>query len=496
MLARSLRLLRREDGISLIMAVGILAVLSLSGTSLVYYGGGNERSAEFSKDNGAAYDVAEAGVNEMMAILANSGNDPTDPSMLPETTHAYDGGTVTWKGTFDSSTWKWSVASTGKLANPTGPGTSDVTRTLTAKIPVYPVNTQPLQSNAWNYVYSWGTGDPSGCDMTINANVNVRTRLMVAGNLCWSNDSRMTAGQLLVGGTNTLNGNSFIGTSSAPVERVDVRNGCRVSTGPFHNPCQGPPANADRVWATTITSNPEILSPPALDLDGWYAKASPGPHHPCETTSGVPPVFENEINPKVRNRSVPGTFNLTPTTSYTCKTWAGTEPFGELSWDNSTKVLTVRGTIFIDGNAYVSQSGTYTGQSTIYLSGSFLINQAKLCAVMTGGNCDFSTGAWNPNTRLLTVVANADAGQSGVGGGESVVLAGQNGMWQGALYGGPYKVRLASGFRASGPIIADEVVLSSSTEEQGFSTIGEVPTGMPGNPVVYAQPDKPELYSG
>ena len=68
------RLLRREDGISLVMAIGILAVLSLSGSSLVYYSTVNTRSSEYSKDNTGAYVVAEAGINEMMSILAEPKN--------------------------------------------------------------------------------------------------------------------------------------------------------------------------------------------------------------------------------------------------------------------------------------------------------------------------------------------------------------------------------------------------------------------------------------
>jgi hypothetical protein len=359
---------------------------------------------------------------------------------------------------------------------------------------VYPVNTQPLAVDAWNYVFSWGTGDPDGCDMLINSGVDVKTRLMVAGNLCWANNARQTAGELKVGGTNTVNGNAHIGSSSSPVPRVDVANGCRVNTGPIHNPCQGPPANADKVWATTITSDPGTLAPPNIDLDGWYANSSPGPYAPCQTQSGVPPVFENETSPKLRNRSVPGSFNLTPNASYTCQTFGGPNLRGELSWNNTTKVLKIRGTTFIDGNAYVNQDGTYDGQATLYLSGSFLINQARFCAVKSGAVCDFSTGAWDPNTRLLTIVATGEGGQTGVAGGNSVELS--NAEWQGAIYGGSYIVRLNSGVKTSGPILADEVSLNSSVQQQGFSTIGQAPSGMPGNPIVVAQPDKPQLYSG
>ena len=37
MTARLLRLLRREDGISLVMAIGVLGVLTLAGATAVYF---------------------------------------------------------------------------------------------------------------------------------------------------------------------------------------------------------------------------------------------------------------------------------------------------------------------------------------------------------------------------------------------------------------------------------------------------------------------------
>jgi len=57
------RLLRRQDGITLVMAVGILGVLTVSGTTLIYYSSTNARSVSYSTGNANAYDLAEAGIN-------------------------------------------------------------------------------------------------------------------------------------------------------------------------------------------------------------------------------------------------------------------------------------------------------------------------------------------------------------------------------------------------------------------------------------------------
>jgi hypothetical protein len=78
---------------------------------------------------------------------------------------------------------------------------------------------------------------------------------------------------------------------------------------------------------------------------------------------------------------------------------------------------------------------------------------------------------------------------------ESMVVTSST-EWQGALFGGPYKARADSSLKIAGPIIADEVVVNSSIDMYGFAVISEVIPGMPGNGTVYAQPKKPELFSG
>jgi len=87
---------------------------------------------------------------------------------------------------------------------------------------------------------------------------------------------------------------------------------------------------------------------------------------------------------------------------------AGTS--GELSWNATTKTLTVTGTIYIDGSAKISNSAvnTYNGQATLYLSGTFYAN-GSLCAAVSGTTCNFA--GWNPDHELLMIVANGNGGQ-------------------------------------------------------------------------------------
>ena len=504
---RPLKLLARQEGIALVMSLGLLAALTIGGGTVLVYTSANERSANVSETDLLVFNLAEAGLNDSLALLSNPSNNPASPYVFCATpsqplpcyrTSTYEGGTVTWGGTLHEPTAVWSISSTATKTNPTGGSAANVRRVLTAKVPIQPVAEQSNSVLAWNYVYSYGTG--TSCDMSFDSSIELRTRVLVSGNLCLNSSAKQVAGDLLVGGQlKILSSSASVGASGAPISRADVAGGCKYLSNPLHNPCQGPPANADRVWATTITSSPALEPAPNPSWDTWYLNANPGPYYPCQTSSGTPPTFENQVvdranpNPALRNRSVPSDFNLTANSSYTCTT-----AIGQISWNNTTKVLTIAGTIFIDGDAYIGQSGTYTGQGNLYLSGSFKNTTGYFCAERSGGvgsSCNFTAGAWNPNDKLLTIVTNGAGGQSDVNADESIVI-GSSAQWQGALYGGPYKARVDSSVQIAGPIIADEVVVLSSIDMYGFSTISEAAPGMPGSATVYAQPKKPELFSG
>jgi hypothetical protein len=168
-------------------------------------------------------------------------------------------------------------------------------------------------------------------------------------------------------------------------------------------------------------------------------------------------------------------------------------PSGELSWNATTKTLTVFGTMFIDGSAKIGNGAVnqYNGQATLYLSGTFLFaNNSKLCGGIVSSNCDFS--AWNPNTEMLTFVANGDGGQAGTG---NSILLQQNAQFQGGVFA-TKNVSYENNARSDGPIVGEQIIFANNVQNDQFPTITTVPVGMPGNPSVYAQPNPPQLYSG
>src|SRR5207253_74209 len=98
----------------------------------------------------------------------------------------------------------------------------------------------------------------------------------------------------------------------------------------------------------------------AVYWDQWYLNANPGPFYPCTTSTGPVPTFDTDQNSQspssnTRNNSLLTAFNLTPSSSYTCITDGG-----QISWNAATHALTLAGTIFIDGSAYIQNGALNT----------------------------------------------------------------------------------------------------------------------------------------
>jgi hypothetical protein len=478
--------LAEENGIALVIALGVMLVLGISTTGGLVYATQNQGSAARSKADTAALSIAEAGINNAMAVLSNPTNDPTNASLLPPRTDLYDGGSVTWTGTYDAPTATWTLTAISELRNPSGLAAAPVRRRVSALASVT-TGTSPtsaLQNPSWNYDVATRTG--TTCDQTLSASVIDGAPLMTMGNLCLGSLSKVTAGPIVVRGTLTVAADAAVGSVAAPLTRADVGGGCSGHT------C----SSADRVYASTITQTVTTLTPPTADWDYWYTNAAPGPKHSCEVSSGTLPTFDNNT---LRDKSVATVYSLTPATSYTCRVGPPGNPTGELSWDVTTKVLTVRGTIFIDGQAKIDngQINTYQGQGVLYTSGAFAVaNGSKMCAVKAGTDCDFTPGAWDPTQKLFGVVSDGSGG-IGVLAGNSVQL-GCLDRFQGVIFG-TNAVQITGGAASAkhqGPIVASTIVLASSAELKPFTLFTTVPRGLPGQPAGTTRITPPRNYTG
>jgi hypothetical protein len=526
-----LRQLRNDErGFALIMALGALTVLSFVIISVVDYTSSNSREASASKSSNGSYALAEAGLNKALAVIYGTST-PLFASLLPSTTDYYNENMTavsqatsnynTWSGTLDTSNPNascpghaacWLVTSTGYVRNPAG-GSKPETRALSIKVPIDPVYAQPLVNPAYDYVFVYGTGAPSGCDFSATNSSGFSSALYVQGNLCLSNSAKVLNELHVWGHVDVNSPQSSIGTSTTyDTYGVHIKNGCKYSAG-YVTPC----TTNEHVYANPVDDgNPRTLSPPNTDYQGWYLQANPGPYYPCSTSSGSPSntgswatAFDGDQGSQPdatkMNRSVAGAFDLTPGSAYSCKT-----AFGELSYDPTTKVgsvtvptLTVKGTVYIDGNARIAPGGIvrYTGVGSLYLSGSFVIKNTKVCAALNSGatDCDWSlpgSGHWDVASNFLEVVAG------GVGGGgqsetpdsnTSVEL--QNSSWQGAMTASN-KLDVGSSSYFQGPLVERSLVLGQSLTTYPFGTLSYVPTATPGNPVKAVNLGTPTGFGG
>jgi Tfp pilus assembly protein PilV len=491
--------LSEERGIALIMTLGTMLVTSVILVTVIQYSSAAGRGSHKSKADQTAYALAEAGVNNAMSVLANPSNNALNSTLLPPRETAYEGGTVTWSGSFstNSTVARWTITSVSSVRNPTGPTASPVSRRIVAQVDVIPTLSQPLNSTAWNYIYSRSVNTPGGCDMTLQQSVAINSPLLVSGNLCMQNSASLLKGPVVVAGSVTMTDGNTIGTASTRVSSAAIGNGCSKANpgAASQNPCTG--GAAVHIYADSMSSNPPEIPPPSVDWDAWYANANPGPYYPCTTVSGTPPAFESGdqgVLPNVdltkRNNSILSVVDLTPASSYSCRTVGG-----ELTWNAATKVLTVNGTMFIDGSAKIENGAvnSYAGFATIYLSGTLLIKNSSMCAEILNGAC--STSNWTSNSRMLVFVVNGNGSNAGAqsqtGTGNSILLS--SARFQGALYA-TYGIDIATTSNSDGPLDGAPVKVGQ-TVNSTWPAFTVVPSGMPGNPVAYAEPQAP-VYEG
>ncbi|MGH3072832.1 MAG: type IV pilus modification PilV family protein [Gaiellaceae bacterium] len=495
--------LKDESGFSLVFTLLTILVTSITLTAVVQYTTSNSRSSERSKDDQISYALAEAGLANGAAVLSKPSNDALDPSVLPSSEpdpanpdHAnyiseYEGGTVKWWGVLTGH--QWLMHGVGYVEDPTGK-TAPVRREVTSTIRIMPSLAQELNSQAWNYMFAKNTAN--ACDVTFENSVQVDTSLYIMGDLCFLNTAAVTKAadpdvtNLYVGEHVQFGGTGAVGSAANPINQAQIGLGCRIGTsGAWTSPCSA----TTRVNADEILTGALPGSGPTAEFDFWYANAKPGPTQFCSTSSNMSATAFESAGSTTRNASA-ATFNLTPNSSYTCEYWdnelSPPEKLGELSWNNTTKVLSIKGAVYIDGSAYVSNNTTnsYSGLGTLYLSGTFRIDgSAQLCGGVSGGNCDFAN--WDPNTDNLGIITDGQDAQ-----GYGILIQNQSRL-QSSLYA-TYAVLVENQTVFDGPMVAGTFKLENNVVTHEFPTIFTVPLGWPGNDNVYAEPQPPSNYSG
>ena len=448
--------LRDERGIALVMAVGIMFVLSIALVSALDFSGANSRNTNVSKERESAFSIAEAGFNNAASKLL-SAPDPSLTSALPAGSATYGDDRVEWSGTLTPGTPPvWTITAKSYVKNPTG--ASDLTHTVSGQVEVSTVVT--LNGNeAWNFVYSDNT---TSC-LVLQNSFEVEAPLYVQGNLCLENTAEIKGDEVDVRGTVQTKGDqASIGSAANPVDRVFVKGGCRnISGGGGPQPSfQLPCIPLHRVWSGTFNSNPPALTKPPNNVPAMYSGANIGPLTPCADPPAAFDIDTTQLNPGSRE------VNLLPNDrNYNCQVGSA-----YLRWTRgSPGTLQVNGTIFFDANLVVQNNTqlVYTGKGAIYGSGTVEIeNLSRICSV---AGC---ASSWNPNVNMLTLVA-----------GSANVPAwslGNNSRFQGGAYAvGGFEVDNSG--EMTGPVVADAIEATNSAVFHAWTPFTSPPVGVPLN---------------
>jgi hypothetical protein len=401
---------------ALIMALGIMMVLTLALASVIYLSAAGARDAKRTNGGQKAYALAEAGLNNVLAqVAANypnsvlAGNDAwaAPPAGGPV---SYEGGTVTWGGQFEgvgcpSSTW--CLTGTGAVANPTGPGAPSISRTVRARITV---SAAPPP-----YVpYGLFSGDPTAActilqgGVSINVPVYIASCLTLGGNAdsppapdskakIWEQNTPATV-TVQVGGVLTLNGGVTVGTATKDVKLISaascVPSPCTTRANGFYGPIASPPL-------------PPIPSA-SVNASTVYNSAN---WSGATCASGTNP-FDNNAT---RNGSLG---NVGPETwgTFDCSVTDAQGAVHRLAYNSVTRTMTIQGSVFIDGNFTSSPNkgfkyvGVTPAGGTIYFNGT-VNHSGVICGPGSTWTVPGTCGkTWDPNLgELLLVACNAAA---------------------------------------------------------------------------------------
>jgi Tfp pilus assembly protein PilX len=442
--------LLREDGIALVMALGITVVLIIFVASMISYTSSNSRASTKSSGDLMAKQYADAGLNAAYSIIVNqnvtTGGNPSaanllgcngvtgaadttgpsncttpSPKVICITTSGcavgdygsaslygfYSGVNATAFNGVTVPAGTWMLVSSGYARNPQG---TSIIKTATALVQLSALNSGAVAA-VWNHMFITAPLTPNVCAVDFGGNnMTITDPVYVIGNLCISGSNttiQETVGQpidLMVGGKLVLSGSgSKAGTDSThPLTSGVVVGGCTtVSVSSATTACD---SGSYSYWVGTKDTfipqdAPEMQT---ADITNDYNNSDPGPKHSCASGGLGPTTFDTDTTVQNSNAS----FELLPNTTYTCVSavQGGT---GVMSWNNTTKILSINGNVYLDGNLTISQSATYSGTGVIEVGGTITFNGngTQLCATSP---CNTAVNAWqgtSGNTSMLTLVA-------------------------------------------------------------------------------------------
>jgi len=459
---RAWRIAALERGQSLVLALVLTAALTISIAGIISYTTGNQFSFNRDRQADRALNIAEAGLNQGLSVVGNQ--DPNNPpGSLSLTPLKTDGVTPTVTFTKNGSTW--TITSTA--VSPDG----SVTRKLEEQIVSAP-STQTVDASA---VYGDGifVASSTGCT-NVTGNATVHANIWVNNGLCITGNTVLTPDQankysLYVGGQYSAVGNIQVGTAALPLSSAEIVGGCNVVGGGSSGSVVCSTSSKSHIYASSYSSAPSTAQvKPQVNAASVYALGNWKTPN-CSTGS-----FTFDGNTTM-DGSV-GNANIFPSSSYSCTIPAtsGSGNVGSLSWNNSTGLLTISGTVFIDGNLNFTGNAAvhYTGNGTIYVNG--VVNPTGNVSVCGPPNTSASAGSacsqtWNPTQGELGIVALNPSSQT-----NAFNITG-NQEWDIVAYA-VGTVNVTGNASIRGPVIADGANLTGNF---GVSIPTTPPSGAP-----------------
>lgn len=474
-----------EDGIALVLALAMSVALSLLVVGMISYTSSNGYSARRSAADAQARAFAESGLNAAYSVLIRQnttvGGNPANAALFGCATGSNGAsncasvtplclaiqvacqvsgtaGTATIFGVYGGLTGttyqSWTVPKSTWLLFSTGWAYSPVTHRTESEVAIGKVVISALDAGGvaalWNHIFVTAQPTtPPSCQLNFGGNGTiVDVPVYTIGNVCLAGQNvvvkEMTGGQpvdLMVGGVLRMSGSgSSVGdygtTPATPITSGVAQGGCTTATTLTAN--SGYPSCTNGLFRYKVGSTDTYIPNDAPDLSTTQVRTNfqsfdPGPDHPCAaggSTTLASTVFDNVVQTDITKEPDVSatTFELTPPASdYTCISTHGAS-VGQLSWNHTTGVLTVAGSIFIDGNVTIASTATYTGTAVLETAGTitFTGNNQTVCTVYSAAtkDCDFTH--WqgsSSNKSMLTLAAlnlkNASAAINFAGNAES-----------------------------------------------------------------------------
>jgi hypothetical protein len=480
-------MLRREDGVALVIAVLILAIVSIATATAIFYTTGNQGSAYRTKAGTTAYALAQGGVSNALGQLTthyydNTGQPKDSTTSLtnqaqnwapsgsqvstsnaasctssttcmtwsavlncPTGTSCPGGSTVTVTGVERAI---WHISATGRVPNPAG--TTAISRTITVDVPVNQVPVKTPAPDILKAVYS-GKPDDGQCDMSMGQGVVFTSPLYVVGNLCIDQHSGVeTPGTLNVGGWLDTGQKGHVGTSSSPLSSMAVAHACNGShsstpacTLVYDGVNHYYSLTSQNLYSSAQVSNSPTF--PAVPVVDWTTRQQDSVGWSC--TGGQQLSAAN--------------FDLASST-YSC-----TAPSGSLSFNGTT--VTINGNIYIPNNLVTTNNEdvVYTGIGGIYVGGTASFgNNSSICVGSTDHHSCPSGPNWDTANNFLMIMAKG-------------AVSGSNFNFEGGLYS-DVSIDFGSGHTGiDGPMVTPNTLVPGQQASSGFPNIQTVITGAP-----------------